>query len=508
MPTSPWLTLRQAREALGTGQPDEAHRLLEPLVAEGYRKAVRLTRDVAKAYRARAERVLRADQPEPAWRDLLAAETLNTGDAGLTDLRTTLTRLGLAECRAALEAGRPVHVIETAARLADRGVRHPDLPVMREVAGEWILASEQADRGDFLLAKDTLGRARARAVSVPTTGLDQFLATLDRRHERFRIAVGNLNDACDAGRWGDALRLADAVVAAAPDHRDARDHRARAWAALQSPAAPAAETPAEWAAPDETVPLILAGADGPLRRPAPRAGGGGRAKGNGEDAAVTKTWTGVPSQSGGPSDPGADTTPAPLPKRFLLWIDGAGQFLVCMNPRVTFGQAGAGGPIDIPVHAELARLHAEVFRDGEGYVLESANDAQVNGAATSRAVLRTGDRISLGPSCQLVFHRPVPISPSARLEIASGHRLSVAVDGVLLMAEALILGPGPQVHAALPDAPGNVVLYRSKDGLGVRCPGAFSIDNRPCRDRAPLPLPSVVATDTFTFAVEPVGPRL
>jgi hypothetical protein len=60
----------------------------------------------------------------------------------------------------------------------------------------------------------------------------------------------------------------------------------------------------------------------------------------------------------------------------------------------------------------------------------------------------------------------------------------------------------------LPDVPGNVVLYRGKDGLGVRCAGAFKVDNQPCRDRAELPLPSVVTADAFTFAVEPVGPRL
>jgi hypothetical protein len=38
--------------------------------------------------------------------------------------------------------------------------------------------------------------------------------------------------------------------------------------------------------------------------------------------------------------------------------------------------------------------------------------------------------------------------------------------------------------------------------------GDFRIDNKPCRDRAPLPLPSVVTSDAFTFAVEPVGTRL
>ena len=47
---SAWLTLRQAREAVANDRPDEAHRLIEPLLAEGYRKAYRLARDVVKVY--------------------------------------------------------------------------------------------------------------------------------------------------------------------------------------------------------------------------------------------------------------------------------------------------------------------------------------------------------------------------------------------------------------------------------------------------------------------------
>ena len=64
----------------------------------------------------------------------------------------------------------------------------------------------------------------------------------------------------------------------------------------------------------------------------------------------------------------ADDLEAP-PKRFLLWVDGVGGFLVCLNARVTFGQAVAEGPVDVPLFAELSKLHAELFRDAEGYVL-------------------------------------------------------------------------------------------------------------------------------------------
>ena len=167
MALSPWLTLRQAREALRAGRPDEAQRLLDPPVAEGYRKAVRLMREVARAYLARGEKHLRADNAEAAWADLLAAEALNTGESGAIQLRQTLTRLGLAVCRAALEAGNPLHVVETAARLGDRSARSAELDALAETAREWVSASEQADRGEFLLARDAPGEVQGPRPADP-----------------------------------------------------------------------------------------------------------------------------------------------------------------------------------------------------------------------------------------------------------------------------------------------------------------------------------------------------
>jgi len=79
---------------------------------------------------------------------------------------------------------------------------------------------------------------------------------------------------------------------------------------------------------------------------------------------------------------------------------------------------------------------------------------------------------------------------------------------VLFMAESLVMGREGKSHVVLPDeVPGPVSLYRSKDGLGVRFDASFTVDGRPCRGRAPLPIPAVVVAESFSFAVEPVGPR-
>ena len=416
MPLSPWLTFRHAKDAIRNGRPEEAHRLLSPLATEGYRKAGRLLRDVAATYVARGEKAHRADNPEAAWKDLLAAEALNTGDARVGTLRSALTRIGVAECAAALEAGRPMHVLTVVGRLKERHVQRPDLEAMEILAQDWVMSIEMADRGDFLLAQSTIDRLRVRMVMAPTTGLDAFAKQLGDRHERFRTAIAQLSEAAESHKWADAAKWAGEAIAVAPNHREARTIQLRAWESLKP------NTGSYRPNGVEMVTLAAAGFDDAPTRSQGSPNGYPSARGSGHSG---------------------------MPKRFLLWIDGVGGYLVCLSNRVTFGQATADAPIDVPLFADVSRMHAELARDGEGYVVESTRGLHVNGSPNERSLLKCGDRVTLGTSCQFLFRQPVSISPSARLELVSGHRLPLAVDGVLLMADKLILGPGSQTHIVL-----------------------------------------------------------
>src|SRR3989442_720812 len=167
------------------------------------------------------------------------------------------------------------------------------------------------------------------------------------------------------------------------------------------------------------------------------------------------------------------------PQRFLLWIDGVGGYLVFLGNRITLGQATPETQVDVAVFAEVSRHHATLTRDSEGYLLEALRSVQVNGRKAERVLLQSGDRVTLGTSCQLQFHQPVPISASARLQLVSGHRLRLAVEGVLLMADTLVLGPGHQVHVPMPDVNRTLVLYRNKEGMGLRAEGEVLVNGRP-----------------------------
>ena len=52
----------------------------------------------------------------------------------------------------------------------------------------------------------------------------------------------------------------------------------------------------------------------------------------------------------------------------------------------------------------------------------------------------------------------------------------MAVDGVLLMADMLVLGPGEKVHVQMPDLAEPLYLFRQKDRLGGAVAGEFTVE--------------------------------
>jgi hypothetical protein len=446
-----WLILRQAQEALKGGLLEEAQRLLSKPAAQGQKRTWELLGQLARGFAERGERHLRHDDPAAAWADLLRAEQTGVTDPGAARLRQALTRLGLAEVRALLEAGEPKRAVEAVAQLRDRAVRLPELEPLEEAAKGWALAREQADRGEFFQALLGVERAR-RLLTGPSPALQRFHTHLEEAKESFAGLLVALHEAAQHERWQEVLEVSEKVLALAPQHAEARRVRARAWKAVEPATVVSAPAARPAAAPEQ---------------PAPKSDG-----------------------------------------QFLLWIDGVGGYLVCLASRITIGQATPDTTVDVPLFADVSRLHAALTRDSEGYLLEGLRPVQVNGQPVLRTLLRTGDRVTLGSCCQLQFRLPVPVSASARLDLVSGHRLRLTVDGVLLMADTLVLGPAPQAHVVIPDLKQPVVLFRQKDGwLGVRHAGPLAINGRPCRERGTVEPGSTVTGEDFSLTLEPAGKK-
>jgi hypothetical protein len=446
-----WLTLRQAQEALESGRLEDAQRLLSHHATRGHKRSWALWQQLGGAFAERGERHLRNDDPQAAWLDLAKAEQTESCLPAVDRLRQSLTARGLADVRTHLQAGEPGRAVETLDQLRDHLARHADLQPLEEAAKAWVLGRDLADRGEFARAEEALERARrGLLLRGPVTALDQFRGEVAERERAYSRSLIQLHEATEQNRWRDVLELSEQVLKVAPQHKEARRVRSLAWKAVQ----PAT---AAHAGPAEQLPVV---------------------------------------------------TPAEPPRRFLLWVDGVGGYLVCLSPRITLGQATVDTFVDVPLFADVSRLHAALTRDGEGYLLEAVRAVQVNGKPSEKAILRPGDRITLGSCCQFIFRQPSAVSTTARLDLVSGHRLPIAVEGVLLMADALLMGPGPQMHVTMPQLKQPLVLFRHKDGLGVGYGGKLMVDGRPCQDRCLLGPSASVSGDDFAFALEPAGARM
>jgi hypothetical protein len=188
---------------------------------------------------------------------------------------------------------------------------------------------------------------------------------------------------------------------------------------------------------------------------------------------------------------------------FMIWIDGVGSYWVCTAESVVIGQPGPGGA-DVPILGDLARRHARLRRDAEGYSIEPVREVRLDGRPlVGPAPLGDGARIGLGKVC-LLFRRPHGLSATARLEFASVHCTQPRADGVLLMADTLVLGPGRQSHVVCRTWPGEVMLYRADERLFCRSTCPLEIDGRECHGRGPVTLRSRIAGEGFSFSLEPI----
>ncbi|WP_337173738.1 FHA domain-containing protein [Paludisphaera sp.] len=471
------VVLRQAEEAARGGRYEEAYALARRPEAADHQQVARFRARLALDLIARASRRAACDDVAGAIADLRLAERFEAPPDALAAARLDLADRAAGEIRDDLDAGEPGRALERIDALGRDKVSGPALRRCREVAEAWAVATAEGRRGEFGRALEGLASAERLAAGAGMDAAREAVAAALRDLETRRKAAGPLAEALYAalseGDWARILAAAEAVLAGVPEHPAAREARARAW---QRIAAVGPSSGSRWAPRRSgAAPTLDVAAAKPPREPEP-------------DRPVAR------SSGDGPSG------------RFLLWADAVGGYLVCLDERVLIGRAGPDASADIPLMGDLSRRHAVVVRGGEGYTIEPIHDTFVNGRRVEGpAILRDGDVIRLGPTVELEFRQPSPYSATARLTVVSRHRLPMAVDGVLLMAETCIVGPAAQAHVPAPDLREAVVLYRQGGSLWCRARGGFEVDGRPGAARAALSPSSGVRGEGFSFKLEPLG---
>lgn len=189
------------------------------------------------------------------------------------------------------------------------------------------------------------------------------------------------------------------------------------------------------------------------------------------------------------------------PEAFHWWIDAVGGYLCVTSPVVRIGQAGEPKN-QIAVLADIASHHADIRRGPSGTVLIAHADARVNGQPGSEFLLRDNDRIQL-KGLELEYRQPLSWSSTARLRIASRHRLPLALDGVLLLGETCVVGPGPEAHLQAPWLE-SVLIHWNQERYWCRSKGPLVIDGVEHDGNGPLSPNSAVEAAGGSFHWEPI----
>ena len=166
--------------------------------------------------------------------------------------------------------------------------------------------------------------------------------------------------------------------------------------------------------------------------------------------------------------------------RFLLWVDGVGAYLVFLGERLSIGgPAGSGPGADVSLLANLSRRHAMFVRSGESYLLEAQGPARVNGRGVEGPThLAHNYQIELGEGVRVQFRQPSPLSSTATLEFLSDHRPAQSIDGVVLMDETCLLGPGLDNHIHCPDWENSVLVFRRDSEFHCKAAGDLLVNGK------------------------------
>jgi hypothetical protein len=454
------LQLKEAQEAFRAGRMDEAVALVRQGDLHRYLPGKKLSVLIAQRLVQRAGQRLQSGESAEGWRDLEIADQLGAQSEEVLALRRDIVGRMLADAEQRLAGGETVEVIKRLESIERHTGGNDLLRTLLEVARRVESARNLRMHGKHADALMQLERAATLRPDLPC---------LQNQQERCQREAGEVEDwterlhaAMSRSDWTETLALAGKLLQRCPHSTLATDARRRAWLAVGSP------------------------------------------EGGARPLDATMTWYADRDfEVDERSDHGA-THPS-VSQRFLLWVDGVGGYLVCLDDQIVLGQSSPGNRIAVPIQGDLSRQHARIRRE-DGYLIEPLGEVWVGGRKIQRTtVLTDGDEIRLGSSVCLRFHQPHPLSSTARLERVSQHRMQPAVDAILLMAESCVLGPKHQNHVVCRDWSNDVVLFRRDDRFYCRAKEGVEVDGRFCDDQTPVQWDSHVVGGDFSFSLEPVS---
>lgn len=202
----------------------------------------------------------------------------------------------------------------------------------------------------------------------------------------------------------------------------------------------------------------------------------------------------------------APSPPPPVDRTGIpqyLWIDGVGGFRICTGEEWVIGQASPGNQADLTILADLSRRAMAIRRSGRDYLLQPWQDIHINQISVDRpTMLHDGSEIMIGNRIKLLFRQPNPWSSTACLELISHQRWQPSVDGVILLADSIVLGAGEGNHVICPFWKKELVLFRDGSKLLCRSADPLQINQQVRSGEFELHIGDKVRGEDFSFGLE------
>lgn len=416
----------------------------------------RLSRKLTRALVRRAETQTGAGNISAAWADLwMATEVaLDSDQDWLSRHKHRLVELTIETADSLLLSGKINQALQLVREIEKRRILDWRADRIAQTARLIQNADEAASKGQVRLSNQQLAMARNLRPDLDILNAKQ--RACEHRRTQLESLSRQLEGALLAEDWAAVDRYCSEILLVAPNYQIAIDARRRMEEKRRSNMAGAVP---------KSVPTIESAS-------APDANGG---------------------------------------ERFMLWIDSVGGFLVCPGPYADVGCAVPQTHVDIPVMADLKRVHARFERLSDGFriaPLSREGIVLVNGKRVDEPEpLLNGQTIQFDGGVQWTFQQPHPLSVSARLSFQSRHRTQPWSDGILLVADTIMIGKNPKSHVWCPDWPGDLMIFRRDERWFCRFRGHFQVDGRTVRDEAEFRLNSRIAGPGFSIGIEQLQGR-
>lgn len=204
----------------------------------------------------------------------------------------------------------------------------------------------------------------------------------------------------------------------------------------------------------------------------------------------------------GNQDSSANTA-GTLPERLMLWVDQVGGFLVCLNEEVRFGAVtGEPAEVDIPIMANLSRLHLTLKRRGESYSLDPHASTLLGERALEHETYLSSNSQFQIAGVGFRFRQPTVLSASAVLDRLTSHRIAEGAEGVVLMEDLCLLGPGADHHIVCRHWEYPIILFRRNNQLFCKSPGPLFVDEELVQVEQTISHGQIVTGTDARFRVE------